>query len=207
MKEFLNIVSVIIKKSKLKYDIFLLTDLITGFCMNSKYNFPIYSFSEKLCAKYSTKYHTGYFSILFYYEKEQAIRKFFEYAEMEQIIIENNVKDMDFYDRLLSLINEMERRPRIYISRDEVEHIRAFLEGYFAGEDLDAGVEIGTSIEKFDDVFGKYVSERYKLYEDVEWYYKLEYVGQYLMELKKCLNDFKVTPKPWQKQTVKEILK
>lgn len=194
MNEFLNIISIIISKSKLKYDIFLLADMITGFCMNSKYRFPMHSFSEKLCAEYNAKYHTGYFSILFYYERDEAIKKFFEYAESEQCIIEENVRDMDFYTQLISLISEIERRPGQYIGRDDVRHIRAFLEGYFTGEDLNIGVQIGTSIEKFDYAFGKYVSEKYELYEDVEWYYKLEFITvglrQYLKEFIKCLNDF-----------------
>jgi hypothetical protein len=194
MNEFLKIISVIIRKSRLKYDIFLLADLITGFCMNSKYRFPIYIFSEKLCAEYSAKYHMGYFSILFYYEREKAIEKFFEYAESEQIIIEENVKNIDFHAQFIAMINEIERRPEQYIGRYDVKHIRAFLEGYFTGEDLYIGVEIGTNMEKFDYEFGKYISEKYELYEDIEWYYKLQFITvgfrQYLKEFVKCLNDF-----------------
>ncbi|MCM1500308.1 MAG: hypothetical protein NC124_17745 [Clostridium sp.] len=194
MNEFLKIISSIIRESKLQYDIFLLADLITGFCMNSKYKFPIYSFSEKLCAEYSAKYHMGYFRILSYYEREKAIKKFFEYAQTEQIIIEENVRDMSVHMQLISMIHEIERRPGQYISRDDVKHVRAFLEGYFTGEDLNIGVEIGTSIEKFDYEFGEYVSQKYELYEDIEWYYKLEFITaglrQCLQEFVKCLNDF-----------------
>lgn len=194
MGEFLKIISAVIRESKLSYDIFLLADMITGLCMNSKYKFPIYNFGERICKEYNAKYHMGYFSTLFYYEGENAIKKFFEYVESEQIVIEENVKDIAFHARLISVINEIEKRPGQYIGRDNVKNIRAFLEGYFSGEDLNIGVKIGTSIEKFDNEFGKYVSEKYELYENVEWYYKLEFITvglrQYLKEFIKCLNDF-----------------
>ena len=111
----------------MKYDIFLLADLVTGLGMNSKYRFPIHSFSEKLCEEYGAKYHMGYFSILFYYEREKAIKNFFEYAEGEQIFIEDNVQNEDFYIRLVSLIKEIERRPGQYITKNDARYIRAFI--------------------------------------------------------------------------------
>lgn len=136
----------------------------------------------------------GYFSILFYYEKEDAIKNFFKYAETEQIIIEDNVEKTDFHTQLIFLLNEIEKRPGLYTSKWDVKNVKAFLEGCFAGEDLNTGAEIGTSMERFDYEFGKYVSDKYELYEDVEWYYKLEYISigfkNYIEVFAECLNEF-----------------
>lgn len=84
---FYEILSLIIVESDLEYDIFLMADLITGLCMNSKYIFPVYEFSEKLCSKYNGKHHKGYFNTLFYFEDKKALQVFLEILKNNRINI------------------------------------------------------------------------------------------------------------------------
>lgn len=177
MEEYLKIIQWIMEKSGIEYDMLLLSNLITGLSQNSKYKFPVHDFSEKMCEKYHTKYHKGYFNILHYYEKENAIDLFMEYASSEQIIVEDFEITTDLNNRLIYTLSEIEKRPEMFLGNAAIKNLKSFLDGYLAGEDLTLQKPIGDSMSALEMALDKYFSKKYELYEKKPWYDKLEYMS------------------------------
>lgn len=190
VQTFLKILKIVIDKSSLEYDILLLSDFIVGMCMNSKYQFPIYDFSEKLREKYQAKYNMGYFSYLLYYEKHNAMDCFFRFAAAEHIAVKSFKPTEVLSQRLVLILSEIIKRPRLYLSGDDIKYVKAFIDGYLAGEDLTCNKELGTSMKEFDVQLGRYLSDRFELYEDREWYEKLRYISMGLQDGIKKLIEF-----------------
>ncbi len=194
MDSFLNIVSDNIAMSNLQYDIFCVTDMITGLCINSKYEFPVYKFSEDLCKIYKNNEHRGYFNILHYYEKKEAINYFFKYAKKQSIKVKNDYVNEKTNKHIVYIMQEIAKRPGQYICKNNMKNIKAFTDGYFAGEDLNNNLKIGTSLNAFEQEFNKYILKKYLLHEEMEWYKIIERVTDdfdiNINELVECLRDF-----------------
>lgn len=177
MEEYIKLIQCIMKKSGVEYDIFLLSNLIAGLSLNSKYKFPVHDFSERVCEKYHAKYHKGYFNVLYYYEGENAIDCFMEQAGSEKIIVEDIKITTTINERLIFVLSEMKKRPGMYLKNGDIKNLKSFLDGYLAGEDLNLQIAIGNSTSTLEMILDKYFTKKYGLYEKKTWYDKLEYMS------------------------------